>query len=421
MVAQAHLRPVTEGMHAKESSPATLSQQGRGSNWLHASLAVVETSRCGFGVITIDPIAAGTLVVMFGGSVITSSEFEELSHEMHNFPFQISDNLFLGPRDAGDIGIGERINHSCDPNVGFAGAIALLALRDIAAGDEITMDYATCVASNDDAFVMQCACGAPSCRKTITGQDWELPDVQARLLPNYQPFLQEKVRALRGEGTSMRRFPLSSVQNHDLLEKRANRQSLSQALCDVPGRIGRFLRESLQQEWMAIPICIIAGIPSTLVTTAIMSVVAPWIRNFDFAQGDAAFISTISLMSSVVGYATYLIAYYSGMLWKERSEWLVRGQISRGGLRRKFKVIQYDFFAHLPSDFWVMPLMGAATGGFFVAGLSQFWSILFAHTLADVAYAIKEPFFWHGAKKLVAWQESRRELSTTTELDRIAS
>lgn len=69
--------------------------------------------------------------------------------------------------------------------------------------------------------------------------------------------------------------------------------------------------------------------------------------------------------------------------------------------------MQYDFLAHLPSDFWVMPVMGAATGGFFVAGVSQFWSIMLAQTLADIAYAIKEPFFWHGAKKLVAWQEAR--------------
>ena len=148
---------------------------------------------------------------------------------------------------------------------------------------------------------------------------------------------------------------------------------------------------------------------------------APWIRTFDFAKGEAGFISTISLVSSVVGYTTYLIAYYSGMLWKERSDWIVEGRVSEKELRRKLRVIQYDFVAHLPSDFWVMPLMGAATGGLFVAGLSQFWSILFAHTLADVAYAIKEPFFWHGAKKLVAWQESRQLPTKITELDRIVS
>lgn len=409
MVAQAQLRPVAKDVHATGRSPAPLSEQGRGSNWIHDALTVVETPACGFGVVTSGPIAAGALVVMFGGSVLTSSEFEELSYEMQNFPFQVSEHLFLAPRDASDIGVGERINHSCQPNVGFSGAIALVALRDIAAGEEITFDYATCVASNEDAFLMQCACGAPSCRKVITGQDWKLPMIQEELLPYYQPFLQEKVRALRGEEPREGgRGRLSSAQNRDVIEKPLNGESWGRILWDLPRRLGKFLREALQEEWMAIPICIIAGLPSTLATTAIMAVVAQWVHYFDFAQGEAAFISTISLISSVVGYATYLIAYYSGMLWKERTDWIVEGRVSREGLRRKLRVVQYDFVAHLPSDFWVMPLMGAATGGFFVAGLSQFWSILFAHTIADVAYAIKEPFFWHGAKKLVSWQEERR-------------
>jgi SET domain-containing protein len=30
------------------------------------------------------------------------------------------------------------INHSCEPNVGFAGNIVLVAMRDVAAGDQPT-------------------------------------------------------------------------------------------------------------------------------------------------------------------------------------------------------------------------------------------------------------------------------------------
>jgi hypothetical protein len=172
-----------------------------------------------------------------------------------------------------------------------------------------------------------------------------------------------------------------------------------------------FLKESLRKEWMAIPICILAGFPSTLATTAIMAMVSPALREFDFAKSDAGFISALSLLSSVVGYGTYLIAYYAGMLWKERTDWFANGRVLPEGLRRKCKVIQYDFLAHLPSDLWVMPLIGAATGGIFVAGASQFWSIVLANTIADVAYAIKEPFFWHGAKELVAWRERREDCS----------
>jgi len=34
------------------------------------------------------------------------------------------------------------INHSCEPNVGFAGNTVLVAMRDISPGEELTSDYA---------------------------------------------------------------------------------------------------------------------------------------------------------------------------------------------------------------------------------------------------------------------------------------
>lgn len=388
-------------------SPVPLSAQGRGSNWIHESLGVVETPHCGLGVVALDPIPQGTLVVMFGGIVITADEFDQLSAEMQNFPFQVADDLFLGPRDESDVGIGERINHSCSPNVGFSGAIALTALRDIAEGEEITLDYATCVASNDDAFRMTCGCGAPNCRKVITGQDWKDPGIQSRLLPNYQPFLQAKIQSSSQGPAGRNMVRLSSSHNDDRVERGPSSRRSSSQVSALPRGIARFFSDALRQEWMAIPICVVAGLPSTILTTVIVAALVPLVASFDFAQSEAGFISAISLLSSVVGYGTYLVAYYAGMLWKERGDWMENGRVVRRALRRKLKVCQYDFLAHLPSDFWVMPLMGAATGGFFIAGLSQFWSIVLAHTLADVAYAIKEPFFWHGAKKFVEWRESK--------------
>ena len=59
------------------------------------------------------------------------------------------------------------INHSCDPNCGFCEGNSLncCALRDIALGEEITMDYATFY---DDAMGMfECNCSAPNCRNKI--------------------------------------------------------------------------------------------------------------------------------------------------------------------------------------------------------------------------------------------------------------
>ena len=68
-------------------------------------------------------------------------------------------------------------NHSCEPNVGFGGNVVLVAMRDIAAGEELTTDYAL---FDDYEGGMDCACGTPSCRRRIDGRDWQRRDVQER-------------------------------------------------------------------------------------------------------------------------------------------------------------------------------------------------------------------------------------------------
>ena len=61
-------------------------------------------------------------------------------------------------------------NHSCDPNAGYDGADNIVALRGIAAGEEIRMDYGTFSFSFDHEFT--CRCGATWCRGKVTGNDW---------------------------------------------------------------------------------------------------------------------------------------------------------------------------------------------------------------------------------------------------------
>ena len=59
-------------------------------------------------------------------------------------------------------------NHSCDPNTGirldFRGA-TVIALRDIAAHEELTYDYSTYL--NNPYERMQCLCDAANCRGVI--------------------------------------------------------------------------------------------------------------------------------------------------------------------------------------------------------------------------------------------------------------
>lgn len=75
------------------------------------------------------------------------------------------------------------INHSCEPNSGVDvemdadGQVhaAIVALRPIRAGEELTYDYAF-----PEALAVPCQCGAARCRGFIVDED-ELDDLRARL------------------------------------------------------------------------------------------------------------------------------------------------------------------------------------------------------------------------------------------------
>ena len=57
-------------------------------------------------------------------------------------------------------------NHSCDPNTVYNG-LNVVAIRHIAKGEELTLDYATFLDKNMQPF--HCLCGAPNCRGLIIG------------------------------------------------------------------------------------------------------------------------------------------------------------------------------------------------------------------------------------------------------------
>jgi D-alanine-D-alanine ligase len=59
-------------------------------------------------------------------------------------------------------------NHSCAPNTAFVG-LNVVALRDIAPDEELTIDYATFYDARMTPF--DCRCGSPQCRGQIVGID----------------------------------------------------------------------------------------------------------------------------------------------------------------------------------------------------------------------------------------------------------
>ncbi|CAN5219768.1 hypothetical protein BH09BAC3_BH09BAC3_26540 [soil metagenome] len=57
-------------------------------------------------------------------------------------------------------------NHSCNANTAYEG-LNVVATRDIAAGEELTLDYALFLDDNLEPFV--CMCGSANCREVVSG------------------------------------------------------------------------------------------------------------------------------------------------------------------------------------------------------------------------------------------------------------
>ena len=141
-----------------------------------------------YGVFALEPITRGELIAVFGGAVCDWDTFQTLSERSRILSIQVEENLFLVPEH---IGQGDYFNHSCDPNAGLSGQIGLVAMRDIAPGEEICFDYAMSDSTSYDEF--DCQCGAPNCRKRFTGSDWQIKELQAKYAGHFSPYLQRRI------------------------------------------------------------------------------------------------------------------------------------------------------------------------------------------------------------------------------------
>ena len=86
---------------------------------------------------------------------------------------------------------GARLNHSCDPSLGWTPAGGLRARADLDAGTELTIDYATSI--DDPDFVMNCHCETYRCRQIIEGTDWQIPQLQLRYTGQFAPALRRRL------------------------------------------------------------------------------------------------------------------------------------------------------------------------------------------------------------------------------------
>lgn len=124
----------------------------------HPGLAARDTGTSkGAALYTTQQFVKGALVLPFDGPIVPQDA---------PIPkYQIGASTFMGP----DGTAADALNHSCDPSIwinpGKPGKG--YALRDLAVGEEVTLDYSLTHTAATTFFT--CLCGAINCRKTISG------------------------------------------------------------------------------------------------------------------------------------------------------------------------------------------------------------------------------------------------------------
>ena len=160
-------------------------------SYLSPKTEVRESKIHGRGLFATTDIAKNEIVAVKGGHIISREELREITPRLGPVEIQIGDNLFIAPVTDEERELSMLYsNHSCDANLGMRGEITFVAMRDIRSGEELTHDWAT---TDDDDYSVQCKCGAPNCRSTLTGKDWQRLELQKRYAGYFSAYLADKI------------------------------------------------------------------------------------------------------------------------------------------------------------------------------------------------------------------------------------
>jgi len=156
---------------------------------------VRESKIHGRGLFATADIAKDEIVAVKGGHIVDGKTLrEKITPELGPVEIQIDDDLFIAPVTEQERELSMLYsNHSCNANLGMRGEITFVAMRDIHAGEELTHDWAM---TDDDDYSLECNCGAPDCRKTLTGKDWQRPDLQKRYAGYFSAYLARNIALL---------------------------------------------------------------------------------------------------------------------------------------------------------------------------------------------------------------------------------
>lgn len=145
------LHPLSSFAHSEDL--ASLNARYATEKYYLAACAV------GLGLFANRQLARGEQILAFGGPLIDFAETRRRGPR-ECMAVQIGPNRYLDTQPPAVF-----VNHSCEPNAGIREETHLVALRELAKGQEICFDYSTTM--EEQSFTMACLCGAPGCRGTV--------------------------------------------------------------------------------------------------------------------------------------------------------------------------------------------------------------------------------------------------------------
>ena len=164
-------------------------------SYLSAKTRIGRSAIHGRGLFASRSIRKGEIVAIKGGHILDRRRLAKVRRRIAASYIQIGDGFYIGAASRAEVRRNKLfINHSCEPNLGFAGQITFVALRAIHAGEELTYDWAM---EEDAPTVTRCSCGARRCRGTLTGRDWSLASLQRRYRGYFSAYIAENIRACR--------------------------------------------------------------------------------------------------------------------------------------------------------------------------------------------------------------------------------
>ncbi len=140
----------------------------------HGADVYVGTCELGKGLFAGSPIPAGSLILPLSGRAFGRQDPIHRTPEGANL-LQTGPHTYILLEPPAVFA-----NHSCEPNAGIRFNRQMVAIRDIAVGEEIRFDYSTTM--DEDFWTLPCRCGEAHCRGLVTDFD-QLPEpLQRRYL-----------------------------------------------------------------------------------------------------------------------------------------------------------------------------------------------------------------------------------------------